>query len=406
MSKKLLILGAGVYQVPLIKKAKEMGLYTIVSSIPGNYPGFSLADKVYYCNTTDKEAILEIAKNEGVSGLCTAGTDVAIASIGYANQQLGLAGVGEEAARKTADKAVMQEAFDRGGVASARSIRAGSLDEVRKAAAEIGLPVVVKCVDSSGARGIRIVDNSEDLEEAFEYALKYSHKDYVLVESKLPGKEIGIDGIVCDGKLIFVAPHKKSIYKSGQTMVTAGHNFPYEGSDKLLEEIKCQTQNAVDALGLDYCAVNLDAFVDGDDCYIIEIGGRSGATCIPELIERCYGFNYYERIIDLALGIPVSVPAGKKQTCKARLMMSPVDGTVTGIDEEGLDLIRADGIDVSLDVGAGDEVEVMTNGTNRLGAVIADTDEEAEMFSIMDRVYRCVYVDGTSLSDIWKNNNR
>ena len=402
MSKKLLILGAGVYQVPLIKKAKEMGLFTIVSSIPGNYPGFALADKVYYCNTTDKEAILEIAKEEKVSGLCTAGTDVAIASIGYANQQLGLFGVGEEAASKTADKAVMQKAFDEGGVASARSIRAGSPDEVRKAAEEIGLPVVVKCVDSSGARGIRIVDNSEDLEEAYEYALRYSHKDYVLVESKLPGTEIGVDGIVCDGKLIFVAPHQKSIYKSGQTTVTAGHNFPYDGSDALLEEIRQQTQNAVDALGLDYCAVNLDAFVDGDDCYIIEIGGRSGATCIPELIERCYGFNYYEKIIDLALGVPVSIPELGKKYCKARLIMSPVDGTVTQIDEAGLDVIRADGIDVSLDIAVGSEVEVMTNGTNRLGAVIADTDKEAEMLYIMDRVYRCIYVDGMSLFDIWK----
>ena len=58
--KKILILGAGIYQVPLIKKAKEMGLYTIVASIPGNYPGFSYADKVVYENTTSADAILKI----------------------------------------------------------------------------------------------------------------------------------------------------------------------------------------------------------------------------------------------------------------------------------------------------------------------------------------------------------
>ena len=46
--KKLLILGAGTYQVPLIKTARRLGIYTIVSSIHGNYPGFELADKVYY----------------------------------------------------------------------------------------------------------------------------------------------------------------------------------------------------------------------------------------------------------------------------------------------------------------------------------------------------------------------
>ena len=52
--KKILILGAGIYQVPLIKTAKKLGIYTIVASIPGNYPGFELADKVYYCPAPNK----------------------------------------------------------------------------------------------------------------------------------------------------------------------------------------------------------------------------------------------------------------------------------------------------------------------------------------------------------------
>ena len=80
--KKLLILGAGIYQVPLIKKAQEMGIYTIVTSIPGNYPGFEIADKVYYENTTDYEAILKIAQDEKIDGIVTSGTDVAIITVG------------------------------------------------------------------------------------------------------------------------------------------------------------------------------------------------------------------------------------------------------------------------------------------------------------------------------------
>ena len=40
--KTILILGAGVYQVPLIKRARERGLRTIVASIPGNYPAYQL----------------------------------------------------------------------------------------------------------------------------------------------------------------------------------------------------------------------------------------------------------------------------------------------------------------------------------------------------------------------------
>ena len=49
-----MILGAGIYQVPLIRTARRMGLYTIVVSIPGDYPGFALADKIYELNTRDR----------------------------------------------------------------------------------------------------------------------------------------------------------------------------------------------------------------------------------------------------------------------------------------------------------------------------------------------------------------
>ena len=53
-----MILGASTYQVPLIRTARRMGLYTIVVSIPGDYPGFALADKIYELNTRDKDCLL------------------------------------------------------------------------------------------------------------------------------------------------------------------------------------------------------------------------------------------------------------------------------------------------------------------------------------------------------------
>lgn len=405
--KKIMIMGAGIYQVPLIKAAKKMGLYTIVASIPGNYPGFSLADRVYYINTTDQEAILEVCKEEGISGICTAGTDVAVATIGYVNQQLGLSGVSRDAARKTSDKNVMQDAFKAGGVDSARHIRAASAAEAVSAAEVIGYPVVVKCVDSSGSRGISIVERSEEIEQAFSDALEVSRKPYVLVEKKLEGTEIGIDGIVQGGRLIFLAPHSKFVYQSGETVITAGHDFPYIGGDALMREIRRQTELAVAALGLDNCAVNLDAFADGEKLHVIEIGGRSGATCIPELISMHYGFDYYETILRLALGQDAGCgeispeAGGGRPACKARLIMSPESGVITEIDSAGIDVLRESGISIGLDYAAGDAVEAIKNGTDRLGQVIAQAREEAEMKEIMRRVYRCIRIDGRSLEDLW-----
>ena len=57
----ILVLGAGVYQVPLIECIHRMGHRAIVASIPGNYPGFALADSIAYVDTRDKDRLLEVA---------------------------------------------------------------------------------------------------------------------------------------------------------------------------------------------------------------------------------------------------------------------------------------------------------------------------------------------------------
>ena len=151
--KKIMILGAGIYQVPLIRTARRMGLYTIVVSIPGDYPGFALADKIYELNTRDKEAILAAAEKEQIDGICTSGTDVAVSTIGYICEKMHLSGIPYEAAKILTDKAKMKDAFRQGGVSAADGMRVRSAEEAQKAAEQLGYPVVVKRVDSyrSGA---------------------------------------------------------------------------------------------------------------------------------------------------------------------------------------------------------------------------------------------------------------
>ena len=152
-----MILGAGIYQVPLIRTARRMGLYTIVVSIPGDYPGFALADKIYELNTRDKEAILAAAEKEQIDGICTSGTDVAVSTIGYICEKMHLSGIPYEAAKILTDKAKMKDAFRQGGVSAADGMRVRSAEEAQKAAEQLGYPVVVKRVDSSGSRGITVV---------------------------------------------------------------------------------------------------------------------------------------------------------------------------------------------------------------------------------------------------------
>ncbi|MDO4306532.1 MAG: ATP-grasp domain-containing protein [Eubacteriales bacterium] len=401
--KKIMILGAGIYQVPLIKTAGKMGLFTVVVSIPGEYPGFRWADKIYHIDTRDKRAILEIAKQEKISGICTAGTDVAVASIGYVCEKMGLAGLSEMAASCVTDKARMKEAFVRGQVSTAKYRKAFTAIEAEEAAQEIGFPVVVKRVDSSGSRGITIVEKAAGIREAFARAMECSCRDYVLVEELLTGKEIGVDGMIQDGRVVFAAPHEKLLFRGERITVPAGHGFPLNASKAQIEEITRQMQLAAKAAGMDQCPFNADVMVNGNRVSVIEMGGRTGATCIPELISMYYGFDFYEMILRNAMGLSVDfTESEEKIPCMARLLMSPVDGTITRIDEAGLQEIRDKGTEVVLDFPTGHPVEKMENGTTRIGHVIARAESEQELEEVVNRVNRCISINDRSLEELWR----
>lgn len=399
-----MILGAGTYQVPLIETARRMGLYTIVVSIPGDYRGFDLADKIYELDTRDREGILAAARAEQVDGICTSGTDVAVSTIGYVCEQMGLSGIPLKAAEILTDKALMKEAFLEGGVSVSKGRRVYSEQEAEDAAAQLGYPVVVKRVDSSGSRGITVVREASGIAEAYRHASEKSSRSYVLVEGFLSGTEIGVDGFVQNGKLVFLAPHGKFVYRGANTTVPVGHEFPYHCSEAVYREIERQMQLAVTAAGADQCSVNADVFVDGEQVSIIEMGGRTGATCIPELISAYYGFNFYEKMIRSALGEKVEFPEVQKKgtPCMAKLLMSLESGVITGLDMERIRELGSNGVTVAIDFPVGHRVFAMSDGTDRIGHVIASVEEESRLDELISQVRSCIEIDGRSLEDIWK----
>ena len=111
-----MVLGAGVYQYPLIKAAQEMGISTVVVSYPGNYPGFAIADEIEYIDIRDKEKVLNAARKHKIDGICTTGSDVGVTTMGYVNSSLSLAGVSHQAAKLANNKYEMKQKFIEHGV--------------------------------------------------------------------------------------------------------------------------------------------------------------------------------------------------------------------------------------------------------------------------------------------------
>lgn len=390
--KKILILGAGIYQVPLIKKAKEMGLYTVVTSIPGNYPGFALADKVVYENTIDLDAVLKLAKEEQVSGVVTAGTDVCVPTQGYLCDQLGLKGPTLEAAEKAQSKLLMKQAFKEYGVNTAEfeyvDIKnANPVDVCEK----IGYPVIFKSIDASGSRGITKVAGPEDIPFAYSEVVENTHSDTYLIEKFLTGEEYGAQAFVYDGTIRFILPHGDYVFQ-GSTGVPVGHFAPYDISPDIIEDSKVQLQKAVTAMGVDNCAINADFMLCDGKAYVLEIGARAGATCLVEMTEQYYGIDYYKQIIRCAMGEEPDFTPGnaQRQPCVVMLFQSDRTGVIESIDMGEQNDPRV--LDISLDYGVGDSVRQFRKGPDRIGQCIVIADSVAEGKRVLDEAMSKVQI--------------
>ena len=91
--KKLMVLGAGILQIPIIKRAREMGLYVIATDGDPNACGFQYADKTIVANIIDEEVMLKIARNEQINGVIHPCSEVSMNVMGRINDELGLAGI-------------------------------------------------------------------------------------------------------------------------------------------------------------------------------------------------------------------------------------------------------------------------------------------------------------------------
>jgi len=382
--KKILILGAGVYQVPLIKKAKAMELFTIVASINGNYPGFRYADKVYFEDTTDVEAIFNIAKTEKIDGICASGTDVALSSLGKVCDEMNLKGISYKAACFSNDKLRMKEAFLTNNVRTALFEKASNLEEAHKIFDKLKKPLLFKTVDSSGSRGIIAVNNKAQIKSALNKIKTVSKKNYFIIEEFIEGIEFGAQALIDEEEIIFVLPHGDKVFQ-GDTGVPIGHYAPYELSEKIITDIKEQLSKSIQALEFNNCAINADFILKDNKAYLLEIGARAGATCLPELVATYYGIDYYKMIIELALGVKTKFNPEKPTPCAAELIISNKNGIIRDkiIDvQEFKDKI----IDLVMDYEIGDRVNRFNVGVDRLGHVIIKDSSLASALEILESI--------------------
>lgn len=188
--KRLLFLGAVRPLCEAVEIAKSMGIYTIVTDYLPNSPAKKHADKACMVSTIDVDAIVNLCKEEKVDGLFTAYTD---SMLPYARKICDRLGFPFYASQEQIDLSLNKELFKetcrKYGVPVPIDYKIDVVDGKINTEG-IEFPVIVKPIDSSGGRGVRICNNHEEFLEAYEYALSISPGKKVLVEEYVIGDEV------------------------------------------------------------------------------------------------------------------------------------------------------------------------------------------------------------------------
>ena len=90
--KKLLVIGAGIGQVPIVKKAKEIRVHVTVVTMPGNQPCIELADDIIYSDIYERDYIVKEAKKRGITAVISDQNDLMNPTVAYVAEHLGLPG--------------------------------------------------------------------------------------------------------------------------------------------------------------------------------------------------------------------------------------------------------------------------------------------------------------------------
>lgn len=333
--KKLLVQGAGRGNLGLVKAAKRNGVEVILTGLGGDYPCNPYADKFCYGDISNPDVICKIAAEEKVDGVAICCSDTGLVAIGRCNDTLGLVGISENAAIACSDKAIMKERLLSAGIRTPQSFLIRTNEDVETLLNKISFPLIVKAVDLQGSRGVFVVRSEEEIKKAVTESVSLSKKDYCIIEEFIEGREFGAQAFVYQGEVKFVLPHGDETIMCGSIPVPIGHYIPYEMSEELREDLQKQVVGAIQSIGLDNCAVNVDMIEKDGKIYILELSGRVGANCLPELVGNYWGVDYYEVILATSLGF-CPLPYLEREirhTCSmARMIRSEISGKILSIN--------------------------------------------------------------------------
>jgi biotin carboxylase len=335
----VLFVGAGRHQRRAIAQARERGLRVVAVDRNPEAPGLALADVSEVVDFADVDAVVDVARRHDVDGALTVSADRAVPVVGAVTERLGLPTIGRDVAHRMTHKIAMRRTLAEEGIPQPPFAAVRNLAEGRAALETVGLPAVLKPVDSGGQRGLFRIETPGDLESHLHSALAESPGREAILEGFVEGTEMNGIVVVRSGDARMVTLSDRLRPEGAGFGVGWIHLFPASIHSDQLGLAERVAERSVAALGLrDGIAFpQLIASPDGG-VSVVEVAARIPGGQMADLVRHAVGVDLVELALRFALGEPipdvVAVPRFSQPLAIRFLTASPgplPTGTVTRI---------------------------------------------------------------------------
>lgn len=306
---KLLVIGAGIGQVPIIKKAKAKGIHVTVVTLPGNQPGIEIADDVIYADVFDRELVAKEAYKRKITAVISDQNDLMNPTVAYVAEKLGLPGNKYETVMSYCNKNSYRDNCEKAGVPVPKHMAVNN-ENFDFSTFDCPLPWIVKPADNQSSVGVQKIEDMNELLPALKFALSQSKTHSAIVEEFFVGNEFVAEGFISDGKYYILNFADRKYFDLNELLIPNQTVFPSILDKDILDKVVEYESKMAEYMKPSFAIVHSEYLVNKEtkEIRVVESALRGGGVYISShLIPLSTGIDANEILLLKALGRKVDV---------------------------------------------------------------------------------------------------
>lgn len=390
--KKILILGGGENQIPLIKRAKDLGYYVVLCDFRENIEGVVFSDRFYQINTLEPDKLIGVGKIEQIDGVIT-NSEPAFMSMATVAEALNLRCNSLKCVELYKNKYLMREFCKEHDILSPLYKQCTSIEEALDFFNQVKKKCIIKPLDNSASRGVYSINNEEELLSLFDksFAASSASNPAVLIEEYITGAEFTVDGLMTSNGHKSLAISEKKHYAHNENvayqLLFDNFNEKYD-----YDELRKVNDRLVNQTNMPFGLTHAEYKYSNGRFYLIEIQARGGGNFIAtDIVPFVSGIDSYTQQIKWCMGDDVDAIydyniIGEK--CAVLYFFDAPKNGGTVQDIKGLDYLRNYGSKLIYDLHfkIGDTIQEIKDDSTRIGWYILKADNRKELNESMEHI--------------------